>query len=203
LNPFVKNGACFTSGAFDGRLEPQCVQGNYKNGIGCRYAHKFLWLSSKYKDNAFQIWNNREREGLSVFRDFSVHFWSMGSSCYDSGSNLKWLFALLTFFLGWMFVTHNRSLWMSTSWSRRQFILDHRGNKMWLQRFGFHWIWGRFSLSILLKGGVLQNRWTWTKGEWQGGIPRPLQWTAANTISTYSYSPRLSFILLSNWTAMR
>jgi len=53
------------------------------------------------------------------------------------------------------------------------------------------------------KGGVLQNRWIWTKGEWQGGIPRPLQWTAANTISPYTFSPHLSFILLSNWTAMR
>jgi len=60
-----------------------------------------------------------------------------------------------------------------------------------------------FTEKFFSKGGVLQNRWTWTKGEWQGGIPRPLQWTAANTISTYSYSPRLSFILLSNWTAMR
>ena len=60
-----------------------------------------------------------------------------------------------------------------------------------------------FTEKFSSKGGVLQNRWTWTKGEWEGAIPRPLQWTAANTISTYSYSPRLSFILLSNWTAMR
>ncbi len=147
----------------------------------------------------------------------NVHLFKSHGSFSASGFFLRWLRLIFhcvsrifwnllcfSFKLGWLFSSCHWAIWLSVAWSRGQLVLDHKSNSMRLQRYYLTKILGEgFSMRKSLQGGVLQNRWTWTKGQWQGGTPRPLQWTKANLISTYDYSPHLSFVLLSNWTALR
>ncbi len=61
--------------------------------------------------------------------------------------------------------------------------------------YAWDWIPGPIFLNYLTDFTVL----IYFEGVWRGGNPVPLQYCKAESVSTYTYSNQLSFILLSEW----